>query len=145
MKNEEKLGKNGKNRLKIKENAKILAKENFQKQGTHLKRGTLTPLVPPIIPRIIFQIKIRKSEHCQCVTTWQKHKWKNSLHMIVLSPLFPFALLLFFWGGGEEGLGRAGEEEMGFRKWLESSLWVNDTDYGTDPATFKLQIHVNDL
>ena len=39
-----KLGKNGKNRLKIKEKAEILAKEIFQKQGNQLKRGTLIPL-----------------------------------------------------------------------------------------------------
>ena len=39
-----KLAKNGKNKLKIKEKAEILAKENCQKQGNQLKRGTLTPL-----------------------------------------------------------------------------------------------------
>ena len=39
-----KLGENGKNRLKIAEKAEILAKEDFQKQGNQLKRGTLTPL-----------------------------------------------------------------------------------------------------
>ena len=37
-----KLGKNAKNRLKRKENAEILAQENFQKRGNQLKRGTLT-------------------------------------------------------------------------------------------------------
>ena len=37
-----KLGKNGKNRLEIKEKAEILTKENFQKRGNQLKRGTLT-------------------------------------------------------------------------------------------------------
>ena len=40
-----KLGKNAKNRLKIKEKAEILAQENFQKRGNQLKRGTLTPLM----------------------------------------------------------------------------------------------------
>ena len=39
-----KLGKNGKNRLKIREKAEILVRENFQKQGNQLKKGTLTPL-----------------------------------------------------------------------------------------------------
>ena len=38
------MGKNAKNRLKIKEKAEILVQENFQKQGNQLKRGTLTPL-----------------------------------------------------------------------------------------------------
>ena len=35
-KNNVKLGKNAKNRLKIKEKAEILAQENFQKQGNQL-------------------------------------------------------------------------------------------------------------
>ena len=43
-KNSVKLGKNAKNRLKIKEKAEILAQENFQKREKQLKRGTLTPL-----------------------------------------------------------------------------------------------------
>ena len=43
-KNSVKLGKNAKNRLKIKEKAEILAQENCQKRGNQLKRGTLTPL-----------------------------------------------------------------------------------------------------
>ena len=34
-----KLGKTGKNRLKIKEKAEILAKENFQKQGNQLRNS----------------------------------------------------------------------------------------------------------
>ena len=43
-KNSMKLGKNAKNRLKIKEKAEILAQEYFKKQGNQLKRGSLTPL-----------------------------------------------------------------------------------------------------
>ena len=39
-----KLGKNDKNRLKIKEKTEILAKENVQKRGNQLKRGTLKAL-----------------------------------------------------------------------------------------------------
>ena len=45
-KNSVKLGKNTKNRLKRKEKAEILVKENFQKWGNQLmKIGTLTPLI----------------------------------------------------------------------------------------------------
>ena len=44
-KNTMKLGKNAKNRLKIKEKAEILAQKICQNQGNQLKRGTLTPLV----------------------------------------------------------------------------------------------------
>ena len=44
-----KLGKNDKNRLKIKEKAEILAQENCQKRGNWLKRGSLTPLYNEIL------------------------------------------------------------------------------------------------
>ena len=39
-----KLGKNAKNRLKIKEKAEILTQEKCQKRGNQLKKGTLTSL-----------------------------------------------------------------------------------------------------
>ena len=50
-----KLDKNAKNKLKIKGKAEILAQENFQKQGNHLKRGTLTPLIP--LGAVFFKVR----------------------------------------------------------------------------------------
>ena len=50
-KNNVNLGKNAKNRLKIKEKAEILAQENFQKWRNQLKRGTLTPLAQTFCQR----------------------------------------------------------------------------------------------
>ena len=41
------MGKNDKDRLKIKEKVEILPKVKFQKRGNQLKGGTLTPLRYP--------------------------------------------------------------------------------------------------
>ena len=61
-----KLGKNTKNRLKIKEKAKILAHKNFQKRGNQLKRGTV--LSHPCIIECISSFTMSKACSYLCTT-----------------------------------------------------------------------------